>query len=198
MQELLHQLCKHFSVVTIMILTKVVPDWIKRLCQIKDTYNYFLKGIVKKKTELCTYMLSASLITCKNEAVPGFTILIFPHGPCRPTVYPIVIFSNRYVDSDCRNFQPLYSRLLIERSDHHHTTQTLKFNNFPSSLHNIKQCLYFSPSFTYRVNSFPMFEIFSWKESCYQEYEIHFHHHIISIITVLCSKIHYQNCNIIC
>ena len=56
-------------------------------------------------------------------------------------VYTVVIFSHRFLDSDCINFKLLHSWLFIDLSEHHYTTQTSKFNNFfKSFLHDVKQC----------------------------------------------------------
>ena len=56
-----------------------------------------------------------------------FILLISPHrinGSL--TMYSFVIFSHRYLNSDCINliFLILYSWLFIGPSEHHHTTQT--------------------------------------------------------------------------
>ena len=56
-------------------------------------------------------------------------------------VYSVVIFSHRFLDSDCINFKT-FAFLAVYLSEHHYTTQTSKFNNFfKSFLHDVKQCL---------------------------------------------------------
>ena len=58
------------------------------------------------------------------------------------TIYSMVIFSHRYLDSDCRNVKTnLYSWLFNDSSEGRYTTS--KVNHFlKSSLHNVNQCLY--------------------------------------------------------
>ena len=46
------------------------------------------------------------------------------------TFYLMVIFRHIYLGSDHINFKLLYSWLFIDPSEHHHTTQTSKFNHF--------------------------------------------------------------------
>ena len=48
----------------------------------------------------------------------------------KQTVYSLVIFSHRYLDSDRINFKTLVFLAVFGPSEHHHTTQTSKFNNF--------------------------------------------------------------------
>ena len=48
----------------------------------------------------------------------------------------MVIFSHRYLDSDCINFKSFVFLAVIDPSEHHYTTQTSKFKK---GLHNAKQ-----------------------------------------------------------
>ena len=69
----------------------------------------------------------------ENRQVTKFISLIFPIDCCvriNLTVYSVVILSHRYLDSGLYISKLLYSWLFIGPSEHHHTTQTSKFNNF--------------------------------------------------------------------
>ena len=45
-------------------------------------------------------------------------------------IYSVVIFSHKFLNSDCINSKLLHSWLFIDLPEHHYTTQTSKFNNF--------------------------------------------------------------------
>ena len=92
-------------------------------------------------------------------------------------VYSVVIFSHRFLDSDCINCKLLHSWLFIDLSEHHYTALTSKFNNFfnrsSTMLNNVFNLhLTLTPMLTYLnsckisgtfdLTSLLMFSLISW------------------------------------